>query len=66
MTKKTLPRKITPDIYRCGDCGAVVFPCEKFCDECYSEIDWTNYQPTDNSNSNNEELFPLSEMRQPN
>lgn len=54
-TKKALPKHNNGTFY-CGSCGSVIYPCEKYCDECYLELDWTNY---------NEELLPLPEMRQP-
>lgn len=53
-TKKSLPKKINGK-YLCSICGAEVYPCEQYCDECYTEIDWNNY---------NEEFFTLSEMWQ--
>ena len=52
-TKKALPRK-TKNKYLCS-CGAEVYPCERYCDECYAELDWNNY---------NEEFLTLSEMWQ--
>ena len=63
-TKKTLP-KYADLTYRCGVCGAEIYPCEEFCNECYSEVDWDNFIaniPT--INKDDEELFPLSTLQQ--
>jgi uncharacterized OB-fold protein len=60
-TKKTLP-KYNNLQYRCGVCGAEIYPCEEFCNECYSEVDWDNYIAA--ITDEHEELFKVSPMRE--
>lgn len=52
MTAKTLPKKEN-NLYFCSRCGSQIYPCEPYCEECYTEIDWDNY---------NEKLFEMPEM----
>ena len=62
-TKKTLP-KYSHLTYRCGVCGAEIYPCENYCDECYSEIDWDNYTSQINNENQDEKLFEMSALRE--